>query len=230
MNEGLGPVKITYVSIDSKGRLYFISNETSKIYVYGPDESFLFTIGEKGGTPRHLSTPKALAIDEKRGLIYVVDYMRQCILAYDMAGKYLFEFGGLGYGPGWFYYPIGLAINNHGQLIVADLFNHRVQVLEVGYEEIVACWKRLRPPRARRLLTIQGVNPRGRLRSLTRSSRGQRRSRESFRSHGGDYETGRNFYPDHPMKWIFLKRPRLHTMEQSGPNGQPETEQPDTLE
>jgi hypothetical protein len=33
-------------------------------------------------------------------------------------------------------YPIGLTINNHGHLIIADLFNHRVQVLNIGYEEI----------------------------------------------------------------------------------------------
>jgi len=131
LQESLGPVKINFVNIDSTGKLYLGSNETSKIYVYGPDEAFLFTIGEKGGTPRHLSQPKSMAIDEKRGVIYVVDYMRQCILTYDMSGKYLFEFGGRGIGPGWFNYPIGLAVNSHGQVIVADLFNNRVQVLEL---------------------------------------------------------------------------------------------------
>lgn len=134
--EGLGPVKVNHVTIDSAGKLYLMSNETSKIYVYGPDEAFLFAFGDKGGTPRHLSQPKSLAIDEKRGLIYVADYMRHSILTYDMTGKYLFEFGGRGYGPGWLNYPIGLTINNHGHLIIADLFNHRVQVLNIGYEEI----------------------------------------------------------------------------------------------
>jgi DNA-binding beta-propeller fold protein YncE len=136
LQENHAPVKINDVTIDSTGKLYLLSIETSHIYVYGPDEKFLFSFGEKGGTPRHLSQPKSLAIDEKHGIIYVSDYMRQCILVYDMTGKYLFEFGGRGFGPGWFNYPMGLAINKSGQLIVADLFNNRVQVLDVGYEEI----------------------------------------------------------------------------------------------
>jgi hypothetical protein len=50
-----------------------------------------------------------------------------------MSCKYLTEFGGRGYGPGWFNFPTDLAINKRGQLIVADLFNKRVQVLDVEY-------------------------------------------------------------------------------------------------
>ena len=134
--EVLGPAKIINLTIDSKGNLYLISLETGKIYVYGPDENFLFSFGKKGGSPGQLSQPRALAIDEQQGLIYVVDYMRHSILTYDMTGNFLFEFGGRGSAPGWFNFPNGLAINNYGQLIVSDLFNKRVQVLEVGYKEI----------------------------------------------------------------------------------------------
>ncbi|MFC1843899.1 NHL repeat-containing protein [Thermodesulfobacteriota bacterium] len=131
-----GPVKINYVSIDSEGKIYLISAETGKIYVYGPDESFLFSFGTKGGSPGQQSNPRALVIDEDVGVIYVVDYMRHTILAYTMAGEYIFEFGGRGFNPGWFNFPNDIAINNHGQLIIADLFNRRVQVLEIGKEGI----------------------------------------------------------------------------------------------
>ena len=134
--EVLGPVKIINVTIDKKGNLYLLSLETGKIYVYGPDESFLFSFGTKGGSPRQLSQPKSLAIDEEQGLIYVADYMRHTILTYNMEGKFLFEFGGRGFGPGYFNFPNAIDLNNYGQLIVADLFNKRVQVLEVGYKEI----------------------------------------------------------------------------------------------
>lgn len=131
--EGLGPVKVNYVTIDSAGNLYLLSAETSKVYVYGPDESFLFAFGQKGGSPRQMSQPRALAIDEERGQIYVVDYMRHTILVYDLAGRFLFEFGGRGLAPGWFNFPCGIAINRHGQVIIADQFNKRVQVLEVEF-------------------------------------------------------------------------------------------------
>jgi hypothetical protein len=130
---GLGPVRVRYVHIDSTGKIYVVSAETGKIYVYSPEEEFLFAFGEKGGTPRKLSQPYALDIDERRGLIYVVDYMRQIILTYDLAGKWLFEVGGRGTGPGWFNYPMDIAINRHGHIIVTDFFNRRIQVLEVEY-------------------------------------------------------------------------------------------------
>ena len=134
--EKLNPVKISHVTIDSNGRIYLLSGETSKVYVYGPDEQFLFSLGKKGGTVRYLSQPRALAIDEKRELVYVADYMRHSILAYSMvSGEYKFEFGGRGVGPGWFNFPEDIAINNQGQLIIADLFNRRVQVLEVDFNE-----------------------------------------------------------------------------------------------
>jgi len=129
--EGLGPVRVNYVTVDSSGRLYLLSPETGKVYVYGPDETFLFSFGKKGGSPRQMSQPRALAIDEDRGVIYVVDYMRHTILAYDMSGGFLFEFGGRGMSPGWFNFPGGISVNRYGQVIVADQFNKRVQVLEV---------------------------------------------------------------------------------------------------
>ena len=134
--EVTGPVQINFVTIDSTGKLYMISPDSGKIYVYGPDESFLFSFGTKGGSPGQQSNPRSLVIDEQIGVIYVVDYMRHTILAYDMTGRYIFEFGGRGFNPTWFNFPNDLALNNKGQLIVADLFNRRVQVVEVGKEGI----------------------------------------------------------------------------------------------
>jgi hypothetical protein len=132
-SEGIGPIRIHYVTIDSTGKLYLISDETSKIYVYGPDESFLYSFGVKGGSPGQMSRPVSLAIDERIGVIYVADYMRHTILVYNMAGTFISEFGGRGFGPGWFNFPFELALNSQGHLIVADLFNKRVQVLKITF-------------------------------------------------------------------------------------------------
>lgn len=133
--KNVGPVKVNYVAIDSQGRIYMVSPETGKIYVYDSEERFLFAFGTKGGSPGQLSNPRGLAIDEERGLIYVVDYMRHTILAYNMGGEFQFEIGGRGNTPGWFNFPNDIALNSRGEVIVADLFNRRVQVLDVGYEE-----------------------------------------------------------------------------------------------
>jgi DNA-binding beta-propeller fold protein YncE len=143
---GQRPVLIRAVTIDSAGNIYMVSSETGKVYVYGPDEAFLFSFGTKGGTPGRLSQPRGVAVDRERGLMYVVDYMRHTILAYDKAGTYLFEFGGKGEAPGWFKFPTDVVVNKRGQLIVSDLFNHRLQVLEVKYQKEFPSLEELKRP------------------------------------------------------------------------------------
>lgn len=127
----IGPVLTRAVTIDSTGNIYLVSSETGKVYVYSAEEIFLFSFGSKGGTPGKLSQPRNVAVDRENNLMYVVDYMRHTILAYNEKGEYLFEFGGRGASPGWFNFPSDVILNRRGQLLVADLFNHRVQVLEV---------------------------------------------------------------------------------------------------
>ena len=41
---------------------------------------------------------------------------------------FIFEFGGMGWGEGWFQHPLDLAIDSASRIMVADLFNQRVQV------------------------------------------------------------------------------------------------------
>ncbi len=132
--KSIGPVHVNYIATDSQGKFYLISPETGKIYVYDAEERFQFSFGTKGGSPGQLSNPRALVIDDKNGLIYVADYMRHTVLIYNLAGKYLFETGGRGTSPGWFNYPSDIALTSRGEIIVADLFNKRVQVLDVDYE------------------------------------------------------------------------------------------------
>ncbi len=130
----MAPVKIIDVATDPQGHLYLLSEETSKVYVYSPDEELLFSFGEKGGSSGKMSRPRGVAVDIKGKSIYVVDYMRHAVLVFDLAGRFIFEFGGLGWGPGWFNYPSDIAIDREGNLIIADLFNQRVQILKAKFE------------------------------------------------------------------------------------------------
>ncbi|MCJ7604361.1 MAG: 6-bladed beta-propeller [Desulfobulbaceae bacterium] len=133
-----GPVQVTDVACGSAGYIYILSEETSKVYVYNASEEFLFVFGNKGGSSGKMSRPRALAVDEKKKCVYVLDYMRHTILIYNFAGRFLFEIGGMGSSPGWFNFPTDLALNGDGNLIVADLFNQRVQVLDVRFEAGIA--------------------------------------------------------------------------------------------
>jgi len=134
----IGPVQVTDVVCGSEGYIYILSEETSKVYVYNASEEFLFAFGTKGGSSGKMSRPRALAVDEKKKCVYVLDYMRHTILIYNFAGRFLFEIGGMGRSPGWFNFPTDLALDGDGNLIVADLFNQRVQVLDVRFEAGIA--------------------------------------------------------------------------------------------
>lgn len=131
---GMGPVKVNDIQRDANGNLYLLSTETSKVYIYNDSEEYLYSFGEKGGSTGKLSQPKQLVVDSRKKVIYVVDYMRHTILIYDLSGRYMHEFGGRGNRPGWFQYPRSIAVNGRGELLVADMFNRRVQVLDVQFE------------------------------------------------------------------------------------------------
>jgi DNA-binding beta-propeller fold protein YncE len=130
----IGAVRVVDVASDSEGHLYILSEETGKVYVYSHDEELLFSFGEKGGSTGKMSRPRSLVIDEEKKAVYIADYMRHTILIFDTGGTFMYEFGGMGTGPGWFQYPTGLSLNRDSYLMVADLFNHRVQILDVDFE------------------------------------------------------------------------------------------------
>jgi DNA-binding beta-propeller fold protein YncE len=128
--EGGEKAKIANVTIDEAGRIYLVSEEESRIYVYDENRKFLFKFGEKGGSSAKLSHPLAIGVDNRNGRMYVVDYMRHTVSAYDKEGKFLFEFGGLGWGEGWLQHPRDISVDSTGRILVADTFNNRIEVFK----------------------------------------------------------------------------------------------------
>jgi hypothetical protein len=126
---------VSSFTLDSKGRLYLLSEELGRIFVYSSARKLLFKFGTKGGSSGKLSRPRFLVLDEEMGLILVVDYMRHAVNVYNMAGEYLFEFGGKGHGRGWFSFPSDMTIDDRGRIWVADTFNDRVQVFKIIHRE-----------------------------------------------------------------------------------------------
>lgn len=121
---------ILALDVDRDGRLYFLSESMGRVYVYDKEERFLYKFGEKGGEPGKLARPRGIAVDEFRRQVYVVDYLRHSVSVFSVSGEFQFEFGGLGYGRGWFQYPHDIIVDGRGRLLVADTFNHRIQVFE----------------------------------------------------------------------------------------------------
>lgn len=76
-----------------------------------------------------LNRPLMVAVDEKRGEVYVADTSNNRIQVFSRDGKWLRRFGRFGRGPGEFDFPYTIAIRN-GYLYVADRDNKRIQILQ----------------------------------------------------------------------------------------------------
>jgi DNA-binding beta-propeller fold protein YncE len=129
-------VGINDVALGEDGRIYLLSADSAKVYVYDSDRELLFSFGRKGGSSGKMSRPVGVAVDDRFNRIYVIDYMRHTVLVFSKEGNYLTEFGGMGWGDGWFQFPNDIEVDSLGRIIVADTFNNRVQVFgPVGFTE-----------------------------------------------------------------------------------------------
>jgi sugar lactone lactonase YvrE len=59
----------------------------------------------------------------------VTDTGNKRIVVLTLDGEFITEFGEVGFSPGQFDEPVGLALDNLGQVFVADTWNQRIQVL-----------------------------------------------------------------------------------------------------
>jgi len=133
------------VEIDNQGNIYLLSEDMGRIYVYDRLEQFVFKFGQKGGSSGKLSRPRGIAVDSRNKRVYVIDYMRHTAGAYSDGGRFLFEFGGMGWGKGWFQYPSDIAVDTMGNVLVADTFNNRVQVLKTQEFPSIAKVEEVKP-------------------------------------------------------------------------------------
>ncbi len=120
--------ELVYGSMTLKDSSIYIPLSTvGTISVYALNGHFLKNIGNKGTTMGELNFPFEVSISQA-GIIHVVDKDRFNVVCFNQAGKFIGEFGGKGYSPGWFYYPEHIAVNFKNQIIIGQVMNNLVQV------------------------------------------------------------------------------------------------------
>ncbi len=129
--------------VDRQDNVWLTDVAYHQIYKYSPDGKVLLTIGERGvpgDDAAHFNRPTDVAAAAD-GMVYVSDgYRNSRVAVFSPDGKFLFQWGAKGAGPGEFDLPHGIALDARGQVYVADRNNSRVQVFEPR-GKFLAQWK-----------------------------------------------------------------------------------------
>jgi len=131
---GSGDLEFDYpqgIAIDNHHhRIVIVDSYNNRlVFLSSIDLSFLFSVGGiKGSRPGEFNWPSGIAIDHDRCRIIVADTFNHRVqVLSSIDGSFLLEFGSKGNQPGLFSNPHGVCIDNQGRIIVADLYNSRLQ-------------------------------------------------------------------------------------------------------
>jgi len=97
------------------------------VYLYDINGDWIRAVGYKGSTIGELNFPISVAVADNH-IIHILDKHRHNVVCYSREGKFLGEFGGKGSHNGWFYHPEWIAVDNHHQVYIGQVFGSRIQV------------------------------------------------------------------------------------------------------
>jgi tripartite motif-containing protein 71 len=121
------------IALDGRGNLYLVEFDDDLIYEYSTSGQLVAQWGGPGTGPGQLEGPDKLAFDAP-GNLYVTEVGTPFvgpsrIQKFSATGKPLAQFGKHGSAPGQFSSPIGIAVDQQGDIYVAEEGNTRIQKL-----------------------------------------------------------------------------------------------------
>ena len=115
------------VAVDNKTRnIYVVDHSNHCLKVFDSTGKYLFKFGDNEGEGK-MYLPRGVAICGDRILI---NQYNNCILNYQLNGKFISRIGREGRGELEFDIPFGLTIDeSNGDIFICDYFNNRIQIL-----------------------------------------------------------------------------------------------------
>ncbi|NJN19671.1 MAG: TIGR03663 family protein [Oscillochloris sp.] len=144
--DAAGPTGIT---TDTQGNLYIADTGTHRVLIYGSDGELIRTLGGFGNQSGQFYEPRGLAVDAQ-GNLYVADTWNARIVKFDPEGRVLASWGsgdqdladgriatitdgtiaGNQANPLGLFGPRGVAVDNQGNVYIADTGNKRIVVTD----------------------------------------------------------------------------------------------------
>jgi uncharacterized protein (TIGR03663 family) len=136
------------IAVDQQGTIYVADMGNNRIEVFGPDGQALRTIGSAGSGDGQFQEPRGVAVDGQ-GNLYVADTWNARVQKFDSSGKFLKSWGtgndigngrralttdgseaGNAAAPLGFYGPRAIAVDERGNVYIADTGNKRIVVTD----------------------------------------------------------------------------------------------------
>jgi peptidylamidoglycolate lyase len=131
------------IGIDREDNVWITDVGRQQVFKFTHDGRLLLTLGERGvagADKTHFNFPSDVAVLPD-GSCYVSDgYRNTRVVKFTAEGRYDFEWGGEGAGPGQFNLPHSVAVDAKGRVIVCDRTNSRLQVFDPK-GQFLAEWK-----------------------------------------------------------------------------------------
>ncbi len=108
-------------------RLYLPVSMFGTVYVYDLGGELIRRIGLRGNLVGELNFPTAVDVID-HSIVVILDKHRFNTVCFTTEGRFLGEFGGMGYNPGWFYHPQYIATDDFGRTYISQGFLNRLQV------------------------------------------------------------------------------------------------------
>ncbi|HEU4704340.1 MAG TPA: peptidyl-alpha-hydroxyglycine alpha-amidating lyase family protein [Sphingomicrobium sp.] len=121
------------LTIDRRGNVWITDVKLHQVFKFSPKGKLLMVVGEArvpGSDRTHFNQPSDVAVLSD-GSFYVSDgYGNSRIAKFSAEGRFRFEWGSRGAGPGQFLVPHGIDVGPEGRVYVADRENRRVQAFD----------------------------------------------------------------------------------------------------
>ncbi len=121
------------LTVDHAGNLWLTDVGLHQVFKCSPSGDVLLTLGEAGvpgDDTSHFNLPTDVAVLPD-GSFYVSDgYQNTRVLKFSATGRFEFQWGTKGKGPGQFHLPHGITLDPKGRIIVCDRENERLQVFD----------------------------------------------------------------------------------------------------
>ena len=120
------------VTVDhNTGNIYVADYDNDCVKVFDNSVKFVFKFGDKAGEGK-MCGPKGIVIC--RNTVLVSD-CSDCILAYQLDGKFISRIGSGGSGELQFYNPWGLSTDEYNNdIYICDCYNHRIQIISENFQ------------------------------------------------------------------------------------------------